>query len=148
MSMAPLQARDAELLHWPPPNRAMELLTSGKSSFKLDAEILSGVHCLGTSKLDARYSCTEWCRLGIAQRTSPAMMPSSLQQRLIRIRMHIYQIQHTYRFRAKREYLQRSAGLLPESQGQNLTFTELYVPCSLDSGTAKGGGQTLSHRKC
>jgi len=36
------------------------------------------------------------------------------------------------RFRAKRELLDRFSGLLPESQGQNLPVTVLYVPYSLD----------------
>ena len=41
------------------------------------------------------------------------------------------------RFRAKREQLERFyEGLVPESQGQNLALTVLYVPCSLDSGLA------------
>ena len=38
------------------------------------------------------------------------------------------------RFRAKREQLERVHGLLPESQGQNLALTVLYVLWSRDSG--------------
>ena len=32
-------------------------------------------------------------------------------------------------FRAKREHLERLAGLVPESQGQNLALTVPHVPC-------------------
>ena len=39
-----------------------------------------------------------------------------------------------YHFRARREELKRFKGLLPESQGQNLALTVLYVPYLLDSG--------------
>ena len=39
------------------------------------------------------------------------------------------------RFRAKREHRKRVHGFLPESQGQNLVLTVLYVPYSLDSDT-------------
>jgi len=35
--------------------------------------------------------------------------------------------------RAEREQLERSQGLLPESQGRNLALTVLHVPKSLDS---------------
>ena len=38
-----------------------------------------------------------------------------------------------YRFRAKTKQLETVEGLLPESQGQNLALTVLYVPYSLDS---------------
>jgi hypothetical protein len=38
-----------------------------------------------------------------------------------------------HRFRAKREQLKRFEGLLPESQGQNMVLTVLYVPGLLDS---------------
>jgi len=38
------------------------------------------------------------------------------------------------RFRSKRQPLKRFKGLLPESQGQSLTLTVLYVPYSLDIG--------------
>ena len=37
-------------------------------------------------------------------------------------------------FRAKREQLKSFSGLAPESQGQNLALTVLYLPYSLDSG--------------
>jgi len=37
-------------------------------------------------------------------------------------------------FCAKREQLKRLQGLLPESQGQNLALTVLYVPSSLHNG--------------
>ena len=43
---------------------------------------------------------------------------------------------HCLRFRAKRERFYR---LPPESQGQNLAMTVLYVPSSLDSGMWGGG---------
>ena len=39
-----------------------------------------------------------------------------------------------YRFRAKREQLRHISGLLPDSQGQNLALTVLYVTNWLDSG--------------
>ena len=35
------------------------------------------------------------------------------------------------------ERTKRVEGLVPESQGQNLALTVLYVPYSLDSGSAK-----------
>ena len=35
---------------------------------------------------------------------------------------------------AKRQHLKRSYGLVPESQGQNLALTVLYVPSSFHSG--------------
>ena len=38
------------------------------------------------------------------------------------------------RYRAKRERLETSKILLPESQGQNLALTVLYVPCLLERG--------------
>jgi len=38
------------------------------------------------------------------------------------------------RVRAKREHLGRLKGLSPESQGQNMALTVLFVPNSLDSG--------------
>ena len=42
------------------------------------------------------------------------------------------------RFRAKREHqLKRFEGMLPESPGQNLVLTVLYVSYSLDSGRRK-----------
>jgi len=40
-------------------------------------------------------------------------------------------------FQAKREQLKKLYGLLPESQGQNLALTVLYVPHSLDSGHSR-----------
>ena len=46
------------------------------------------------------------------------------------------------RSRARREQLKRFLGLLPESQGQNLAVTVLYVPHSLDSGR----GETVEFR--
>ena len=39
-----------------------------------------------------------------------------------------------YRFRAKREHLERFEGLSPERQGQNLALNVLHVPYSLDDG--------------
>ena len=39
------------------------------------------------------------------------------------------------RFQEKSEHVERFAGLLPESHGQNLALTEVCVPSSLDSGT-------------
>ena len=41
------------------------------------------------------------------------------------------------RCRTKREPLQRFYGLSPESQGQSLALTVVYVPYSLDSGYKK-----------
>jgi len=41
--------------------------------------------------------------------------------------------------RAKRGQLEKFDGLLPESQGQNLALTVLYVPNLLDSGPAMTG---------
>ena len=42
---------------------------------------------------------------------------------------------HTvYRFRAKRDQLEKFEGLSLESQGQNLALTVLYASYSLDSG--------------
>ena len=38
------------------------------------------------------------------------------------------------RFRAKREQLEMFQGLMPESKGQNLALTVLFVLYSLDSG--------------
>ena len=40
-----------------------------------------------------------------------------------------------HRFRAKREQLEILEGISPESRGQDLALTVLYVPSSLDSGT-------------
>ena len=40
-------------------------------------------------------------------------------------------------FRAKREQLKKIEGLLPESQGQNLAVTGIYLPSSLNSGLSK-----------
>ena len=42
------------------------------------------------------------------------------------------------RFRARRGQLETLEGLLPDSQGQNLALTVLYMPYSLDSGTRTG----------
>jgi len=39
-----------------------------------------------------------------------------------------------YRCPAQRQKLRRVHGLSPESRGQNLALTVLYVPHSLDSG--------------
>ena len=47
-------------------------------------------------------------------------------------------------FRSKREHLLKFYGLLPESQGQNLALTVLYVPSSLGSGTL----EPLARVKC
>ena len=68
----------------------------------------------------------------------------------IYIYRHIYTFDHIYtylyvrdadgRVRAKREHLQIFHGFLPESQGQNLALTVLYVPYSLDRGIGGGGG--------
>jgi hypothetical protein len=41
---------------------------------------------------------------------------------------------HGGRFRARRGQLKRVERRLPESQGQNLAWTVLYVPYTLDSG--------------
>jgi len=45
-------------------------------------------------------------------------------------------------FRTKREQLERFWGLLPESLGQNLALTVVYVPC-----TAAGCGNLLRRRR-
>ena len=49
------------------------------------------------------------------------------------------------RVRAKREQLKT---FLPESQGQNLAVTVLYVPCSLDSGLVRVGQGGLDRLVC
>ena len=41
------------------------------------------------------------------------------------------------RFRAKKTQLGRVEGFSPESQGQNLALTVMYVPCSLESGVQR-----------
>ena len=45
---------------------------------------------------------------------------------------HVFE---AHRFRAKRGQLKRFSELSPESKGQHLALTVLYVPNSLDSGT-------------
>ena len=52
--------------------------------------------------------------------------------------LSIYLYLHLYLFdRAKREQLETCKVLLPESQGQHLAWTVLFVPSSLDSESSE-----------
>jgi len=53
---------------------------------------------------------------------------------------------HTIRFLAKREQLEICQGLIPESQGQTLALTVVYVPCSLHSASPNPAAQSRWER--
>ena len=60
-----------------------------------------------------------------------AVDAADFDSQMIRWSNHADRILPSVRFRAKREQLERFEGLSPESQGQNLSLTVSYVPCSL-----------------